>query len=566
MATRELTSVDVLERDDLDRLLDELPGLADLPITLDIATESDALTTAAEFEELAAAAKAAGARLSITTDDPLRQELALIYGLSVTSSPDAATSILHRRDLQTTVVRRAEVVKPGSASGPEPLGVQLPRPESHRLLAPRGGAVLDPDASFSFVVAPPSERRLRFSETADFQLPARGRTRRRQKSPATGLALSASALVVASIVIAAAIIVLLIGLLAPSATVVLIPERQAITSQVTYGVATEGASLDVTVEPVVVSTVLNHEATRPATGERQVPDAKARGMIFLTNPLSRPVEIPAGTTVTSLDGTRAFLTTETIEVPAADPFGAATFGTAVVDVEAIEPGPGGNLGTGELAGELGSGILYQNRFPLEGGTTRAETYVTEDDLEALARDAEQELRARVDGALDGELESGWLLLGSPETPGDVNLSYSAEAGAVADEVSIRAELRVEGRAYDPAELERLAKSELERRLSAATPEGFSLLLDSVRHSQPESAGSPVSYVMRSEATIQAYIDPALESQLADALTGKSEGSARRLLDGIEGLAGYRLSYGPDWLPWEPVPQFANRVSVDIDVS
>lgn len=561
MATRELTSVDLLDRDDLDRLLDELPDLRGLPVALDIAADSEALTTAAEFEELAAAAKAAGARISITTDDPVRQELALIYGLAVTSTPDAATSILRRRDLQTTVVKGAEAPDPHPLADVEPLGVYLPRPERDRLLAPRGGAVLDPDASFSFVVAPRAERRPRFSETADFRVPAR---ERRPRSAKTGRALGASALVVASIVIAAAIVVLLLGLLAPSAKVVLVPETRQITGEVTYGVAADGVALDVALEPLVLSEVLTYEATLPASGERQVPDAKARGMIFLTNPNSYPVEIPAGTTVSSLDGSQVFLTVEAIEVPAADPFGAATFGTAVVDVEAVDAGPDGNLGTGELAGELGSGVLYQNRFPLEGGTTRTETFVTQADLDALAQQAEQELRARVARALDGTLEPGWLMLGAPETPEPMAVSYSAEPGAVASDVSIRAELRVEGRAYDPAELERMARSELERRLSAATPEGFSLLLDSVRHAPPEQAGSAVAFVLHGEATIQAYLDPALESQLADELAGKSEASARRVLDGVEGLAGYRLEYGPDWLPWEPVPQFSDRISVDID--
>jgi hypothetical protein len=576
VATRERSSVDVQECDDFDRMLDDLPRWRGMTIAIDIATDAEALNSAAEYDELALLAQTYDVEVSISTDDPLRQELARIYGLTITSTPDrATTSILRSLDLQTTRVRSPFVSRRYDAPttrGPQPADTDWPSSVSAgSLLAPRGGAVLDPDASFSFVVAPPGERYPRFDEALDGRTGVPGtsvaqRAERRAKHQRD--ALNASALVVAVVVIAIAVAVLIIGLLAPSAHVVLIPETRVIASEVSYAIAPSGAQFDVVLEPRLISETIQTEMTAPATGQREIPDTGAQGMVFLTNPLTQAVTIPAGTVIVSLDGEQEFLTTAEISVPAADPFGAATFGTAVVDVSAIAPGPDGNLATGELAGELPSGVLYQNRFPLDGGTLKVETFVTSDDLAGLAARAEAELQGGVDTALLGEIEPGWQLFDNPHATDLLSASYSAAAGDVVEEVSIVAELRVEASVFNPDDLHHAATVELERRLGSMTPEGFGLVLDSMQTSapQPIDSESGFAFTMSSQATIEAYIDPALEASLPEDLTGKSEASAARILDDIGGLASYRLSYGPDWLPWEPVPRFANRISVDIDAS
>jgi hypothetical protein len=326
--------------------------------------------------------------------------------------------------------------------------------------------------------------------------------------------------------------------------------------------------LDLVLEPQTVARTLVYEGSAPATGERFEPDAAARGMVFLTNPLPEVVLAPAGTVLTSGDGARTFATLEDIEIPAADPFGAATFGTAVVDVVADTPGPAGNLPIGALSGELPSGVLYQNRFPLDGGTERAVAVVTEEDQQRLLERANEELSAQVAAALDDELEAGWQLLGEPRAASDMTATFNVQPGGDAEEVTIRAELPVEGSAYDPDALEAAAVEALDARVRAVAPEGFQVVERSVTISTPRQLemSSGVAYEMTSSATVEAQLPEDLESELAERLEGKREAAARSIVEDIEGLSSYSVDYGPDWLPWEPAPRFSNRISVSIDGS
>jgi hypothetical protein len=554
--------VDVHVRDDFDRLLDDLDELDVEELVIDIVADADALSAPAEFAELARRARSGSLRISIATDDPIRRELALIYGLEAADASNATTRLLFSvASDQTTVVRRRSVDDAESLPADPP--PNLPRRDDH-LLAPRGGPVYDSDASYSFVVAPPVQQTFAKGETAEYV------TRRPAKPagtrPRARRAADLSAIVTATLVIVVAVTVLLVGLLAPSATIVLVPETRPVTVELTYGVGTVGLPLDVTIEPSTISRTLVYEASTAATGERMEPDEAARGMVFVTNPHSESVLLPAGTIFTSADGIQTFSALEDIEIPAADPFGAATFGTAVVDVIADAAGMAGNLPIGALSGELPSGVLYQNRFQLDGGSERVVKVVTEADQARLTRQAEAGLEAQIATALDDELDSEWRLLDAAKPSSDVTVVFDAQPGDEADDVTIRAALPVEGSAYDPAALEAAARRMLDGRMRALTPDGFRIVADSMAVSTPRriETASGVAYEVTSSATVEAVLPDDLQSTLASELEGKSEGSARRIIDGIKGLAGYHVAYGPGWLPWEPVPRFSNRISVAID--
>ncbi len=573
MATREMNSVDVHEREDFDRFLECLDRYRESRITLDLGGEADVLNSAAEFARLAELANSNDIEISMATIDPLRQELARIFGFAIVDSPAlASTAFLDRRDLQTTIVRRSGAVISRDGQDSEVSSRQSSSPVSNGdggLLAPKGGPVLDPDASFSFVIATADARPLHFSPTTELSVQSQAfpesfspaKTRRRQ----TRRAVNVGALVASVLVIVAAVSVLLLGLLAPAASIVLIPETRAISGEIVVGAGADGASLDLAIQPEPVSTVLTYQSSVPVTGERQVPDQPARGMVFVTNPASRPILIPANTSLFTADGALQFTTTEDIDVPAADPFGSATFGTAVVSVIAAEPGPESNLGTGELIGELESGVMFQNRFPLEGGSLKLERFVIGDDHARLMNQANEALTSQIANALDDFVLPGWELVDPPGAPQQLQAIFSAEAGAVADEVSIEAELLVEGQMYEPQGLFQSARNELGQELEASVDDGFEILPDSIEFSgfEPVAIDRGVAFILRGEAVTRAVLDPYLESTLADDLVGRSEANATEAVSSIDGLQGFQVSYGPDWLPWDPIPRLSSRITVDV---
>ena len=72
------------------------------------------------------------------------------------------------------------------------------------------------------------------------------------------------------------------------------------------------------------------------------------------------------------------------------------------------------------------------------------------------------------------------------------------------------------------------------------------------------------FSLSAEGTVEAQFDPALAQQLSSDLVGKSEKNAVETIQRIEGVDSFSVNYGPDWLPWNPVPRFSNRISVEIN--
>ncbi|MEZ4520131.1 MAG: hypothetical protein R3A46_00610 [Thermomicrobiales bacterium] len=566
MATRQICSiVDVQERDDFDELIHDLGRHTATTITIDVAAEVDVLTMPFEFELLVDSAAANDVEVEISTEDPVRQELARIYGLGLASG-SAGNPTAMFREMETV----STPVFPTDASLPDEIPptqqfLQVTVPDRDRRSTGDLDQIspFDSDASFSFVVAPPRES---FGPA-----PARSRKRAARKAakPANvSRSLGWGSVVVSAMAVAAAVATLLIALLAPSANVVIVPETRTLDAEVTYGLEGSAVPLDIAVVPTTLKDTITFEATVPATGESLVPDGTARGMVYVTNPSSEEIVLPTGTIFTGPNGEASYLSVEEIDIPAADPFGSARFGTAVVEVEATEPGPSGNLDVGELSGTLASGILYQNRFPIEGGTSKAVAVVTESDIESVksaARDGIETLRP---SSLDEQIPGGWAVAQPATIKGDILMTVSTSTGTVANEVSVVATADIEGTVYDPAALEADARDQIQRILAAAVPEGFGLDMESLRTSVPRAVGdgSSVAFILTAEATAAAQFDAVFRDELAGDLVGKGEEHAVETLESLQHVNAFSVSYGPDWLPWNPVPRFEERISIDVDGS
>ena len=557
MVTRQMGVVDVQQLEDFDDLLRSLDQRSGCTVTIDVMTDVDVLTEPAEFEALLCAARLHDVAIELATDDPIRQELGRIYGLRLTTGPAFSAAQMMGGDARTVRLPAIWPDEPGDLSSTKVQNGQIetaPFP-----LTPASASPFDTDASFSFVLAPPDIR--------NTPLPAVTRTRpgRRDRKQAVSRGLGSSSLVVSGMVIAAAIAVLLTALLAPSAAIVIVPETRDISSSVTFGFVGSGQPLDVEITPTSISSTVTFEGTAPATGERTIPDDAARGMVFLTNPFSEVVVLPAGTIFAPQEGDVSYETLERIEVPAADPFESARFGTAAVGIQAVQAGTVGNLDVGELSGAHETGILFQNRFPVDGGTEMTVATVTQQDIESLRHAARDDLEIRASSALNDELAPGWELVGEPQIDGEMSAEFSAEPGTDAEEVTINAMLAVQGQMYDPAAVEEQARDNVLAQLASQVPSSFGLVMESVRLSSPQQVGDSgqTAFRIEAEATAAAQFDSDQIDELAEDFSGHGENHAATVLDRTPGVESYSLAYGPSWLPWDPIPRFTNRVSVDV---
>jgi len=172
----------------------------------------------------------------------------------------------------------------------------------------------------------------------------------------------------------------------PQAVVTIVLKTAPVADAVLFDVTSDGQPIDeqsafaLTPEKRQIEVVWDGSA--PVTGVRVEPDGTASSAIELRNAAAEPLSVEAGTTVATETGVE-FTFAETVSVPAADPTTGRP-GAATGTVQAVQPGSGGNVGTGEIGGHLPNGVYYSNRMqPAAGGSDKEFPVVAQEDLDTL---------------------------------------------------------------------------------------------------------------------------------------------------------------------------------------
>jgi hypothetical protein len=337
-----------------------------------------------------------------------------------------------------------------------------------------------------------------------------------------------------------------------------------VSAELTYGVEGAAPGLDVAVPPRRIARTVTYEATIPTTGERFEPDQPARGEVLFTNPTTSEAFVPSGTALYSAAGLE-YLTEADVTVPAADPFGSLTFGSATVAVAASAAGPDGNLAAEGLTGQLGSGVFYSNRAALEGGTQRRVAVVSEADTAALEQQARDALAVRGEPDLSDQLNTGEQLAPGSLERGEPQLVFDQPAGADAAQLTVRATVELSGTAYDPAALHTAAEDELHARLPAIVPSGQLMIADSLTLDapQPIAGGNGLAFQMSGTAETQAVISSEELDAARSELVGADAAKAAEVAAAIPGVASSTVEVGPDWLPFGRRPRLQSRITIEV---
>lgn len=595
MAAGHTTLFVVRNSTDLARVSDWLARTPRAQLIMDISDDEGALAES-ELRSLFDDAWDAHATLSVATDDPLIAEICRIHGVALTGEKlrgrsrsavfETAVSAQELPDerawhdaLTAVRIRVEHDEQPRLDDTAEAADVEAKLDIDSAELAISGGsdAVTQrgpqrydehaerfsySDASFAFVVAPPTPRR------ADVPLPGQVSQPPApafvQRRPAThrrrAAFLSAAALVGALLGIGA----ILIGFLAPYTTVQLTPLSATIAAEITYGIEGSAPGLDLALPPRAVSKTVTFEATIPTTGERFEPDLAARGEALFTNPTTGEAFIPAGTPLYSDDG-REYLTTADLSVPAADPFGSLTFGSAAVEVVASAAGPAGNLPAEALTGQLDSGVYFSNREPLAGGTEQRIAVVSEADTAALEQQARDAFAQHGESELVDQLNQGEQLVSGSLERGEPQLALDQQVGADAPQLTVRGTLELRGAAYDPAELHAAAEEALNAELPALVPRGQLLVADSLTLGapQPLDAGNAMAFRLSGSAETRAIVSPEQLDAARSDLVGADSDKATQVVAGIPGVASSTVEVGPDWLPFGRQPRLKSRITIEV---
>jgi hypothetical protein len=486
-------------------------------LVIDIPADASVLLTANEFRALSIAAERDEVEVSIYTEDPLRRQLATLFGV--------------------------------------PLVNEIPQPQPY--VAPELEPVADTEAFAPSDNDAPDEEDL---ESDEAPRPSRG---------AAGGSIAKPLGALAAIAAIVAVGVGLYWFFFSSMTVDLHLTRQKVASTLAYKVTEPGVAPDsvggggIVIEGQPVEFTLSRSLTVPATGQSVIPDKPATGELTLRNPTDAPVTIEKGTEFTGFNGvTYAF--SDKVEVPAASN---GQPGETTAKISSPSGGEAGNQGVGMLTGELPNGIYYSNRMAeISGGTQKTATTVSQADIDQLKTEIDKELLAL---ATTTELDKGLLLVPSTvtpiagagtATPEQGSYVFSQQAGDEASEVSVTANVTFSATAYDPTELTAAAIPQLEGEVA----EGQTFDPDSVKVNIPaetDHANGVISLLATVAGDAIPSLDDATKDALADQLAGKSQNEVDQILAGLDYADASTVSFSPSWLP-ERVPSSSGRITIE----
>lgn len=412
-------------------------------------------------------------------------------------------------------------------------------------------------------------------------LPRRGPLPRPQR-PTAGSALKFSSwlgwfhaflvlLLVGGLVALAAASVLL---LAPWASVWIVPapETAQITLNITAHPGVEEPELGLRVVPArYVEVLVEDTVYAPATGRRLSPSARARGTVIFTNRIDQEVRIPKNTRVrTATAQAIEFRTTEEAVLP-------PQRGARVeVPVEAVEPGPAGNVRAftiSQVVGPLAFQVAVTNPEPTTGGGVEEVPVVTARDKEVARREALRLLTQRAITELTQKQRQGEFIPRQTVQTFVMAETYDRFAGEEAEKVGVRLRLLVRGLAVDGAAARELAL----RALRQSLPPAGRLVRDSTQVDVgPVTAWDPTTQTVYFSTRAQGvYVLDITEDEVRNAIAGKPVDEAAIILQTRWNLAAPPAFYlGPDWLirqTWIPrtwrerLPVQPGRILVTVDL-
>lgn len=222
-----------------------------------------------------------------------------------------------------------------------------------------------------------------------------------------------------------------------------------------------------------VSAEVGGEALSAATGTADVPSSRATGTVVFSNLLAQDYTVGKNTPVRTSAGTPVrFITTGDVTVP--------PLGQAAVGIEAVEPGPNGNVTTGlinRVEGAAARAIRVTNPEATRGGGVSQVRAVTQDDRDALRRSVLAGLRSQgYQRVLERPEAEGGLKEGEYLVPGSVRVfqvlheTYDRFATEEAESVKLEMRVEVTGIVVDLGDAYNLARHVLESKI----PEGYDL--------------------------------------------------------------------------------------------
>ena len=355
------------------------------------------------------------------------------------------------------------------------------------------------------------------------------------------------------------LVVSLIFLLAPTARITLSPLSDASTvyTVVTASVSAKNVNTSLRQIPARIDEIqLDGSEQIVPVAKKDVPDARATGLIIFTNKTDQPIHIPRGSYAATSSGVPIrFQTTTDADL--------AARGRVEINVTAVEPGPSGNVAKFAVniaEGQFALALNVINQNGTSGGTVKRVPVVSDEDKRRVEEVLRQRLRQEAISRFKATLQENEFV---PEETVRVTMdsrTFDKFVDEPADLLTLAAHATARGLIINGVNANIVALEQLRARQRP----GFELLPDSIEFvpgavlsADLESA----SFEMTAKGLAASAIDRAL---IINTVRNMPRQDAEDWLNRKLALRRPPLiELKSDWLSLDRMPFFAFRVQVDV---
>ncbi|PID86008.1 MAG: hypothetical protein CSA11_05565 [Chloroflexi bacterium] len=361
--------------------------------------------------------------------------------------------------------------------------------------------------------------------------------------------------------LAMALVVVAFSYLVPGATVTLSPvvEPISVTQQILVDPYIEQVDYGRSAVPGRILQVAQSWQTDVETsGVIEVPSASARGKVVFANRLEEDVTVPAGTRVSTSEGSNVvFQTLTEVVVPGVEG------GTAEADIIAIEPGYQGNVDINlinKIEGALDIQLEVRNLEPTTGGGVRETPAVTEADQERLRSQVLQFLQAASVSEMEAELsEREFMARDSLRVVNVDSETFSHFPGEQTNRVALEMRAQVAGTAVNTTD----ASGIVYEALAAQVPRGHTLVPESIKFASGDVIGVDDAGRVTFEMIGEAVVAPDLElGEAVEMITGQQpEIAVAYLYQELPLRELPEITVFPNW--FNRLPFLSTRIEMDV---
>ncbi|MFQ5410535.1 MAG: baseplate J/gp47 family protein, partial [Anaerolineales bacterium] len=354
---------------------------------------------------------------------------------------------------------------------------------------------------------------------------------------------------------------LMLALVAPSASIRLAPHVQHINAQLTLRADPTVSGIDAAAYTVPARTAeVQVEGTVqvPTTGAAEQATQRAQGTVTFTNLTDQPARVPAGTAVrtTSSLPTR-FVTQQDVTLDA------ESGAKADVPILAVEPGPSGNVGPGlinAIEGPLELQVAVVNLHETGGGDVAIVSAVAAADRARARAQLEAELVQRGYGEIVSALRLGeFSPIATARIVDVADVAYDLESGDLGDALTLDMRATVVASVVNESDAFSIGRSELHARVG----DSLELLAGTIHIERGEVLAADDTGAVEFEIVARGDAGPVIDpDEVRSTIRWKEYGHAQALLRSTFPVAQPpTVQIWPKWFP--RMPWLAWRIAVDV---